>query len=129
MYYPVCGMMHIKEPLLLIGKSSPCCCSGLPLSLSECSVTLCLTPYNRKQYVLSASLNKTFPSCSLGRSRFFFFFFFTYETIYRDLQCKLEFYFIFMFQLGELIIWSIAHQSTLLTISTPSPPSMPRKSS
>ena len=24
MYYPVCGMMHIKEPLLLIGKSSPC---------------------------------------------------------------------------------------------------------
>ena len=24
MFYPVCGMMHIKEPLLLIGKSSPC---------------------------------------------------------------------------------------------------------
>ena len=24
MYYPVYGMMHIKEPLLLIGKSSPC---------------------------------------------------------------------------------------------------------
>ena len=24
MCYPVCGMMHIKEPLLLIGKSSPC---------------------------------------------------------------------------------------------------------
>ena len=24
MYYPVCGMMHIKEPLLLIGKSSLC---------------------------------------------------------------------------------------------------------
>ena len=22
--YPVCGMMHIKEPLLLIGKSSSC---------------------------------------------------------------------------------------------------------
>ena len=22
MYYPICGMMHIKEPLLLIGKSS-----------------------------------------------------------------------------------------------------------
>ena len=21
---PVCGMVHIKEPLLLIGKSSPC---------------------------------------------------------------------------------------------------------
>ena len=24
MCYPVCGMVHIKEPLLLIGKSSPC---------------------------------------------------------------------------------------------------------
>ena len=24
MYYPVCGMMHIKEPLLLIDKSSLC---------------------------------------------------------------------------------------------------------
>ena len=42
MYYPVCGMMHIKEPLLLIGKSSPCCGSGFPLSLSG-SITICLT--------------------------------------------------------------------------------------
>ena len=33
MCYPVCGMVHIKEPLLLIGKSSPCSGSGLPLSL------------------------------------------------------------------------------------------------
>ena len=31
--YPVCGMMHIKEPLLLNGKSSPCGGSGFPLSL------------------------------------------------------------------------------------------------
>ena len=23
MYYPVCGEVHIKDPLLLIGKSSP----------------------------------------------------------------------------------------------------------
>ena len=38
MFYPVCGMMHIKEPLLLIGKSNPC----------EWSFTICLTPYNRK---------------------------------------------------------------------------------
>ena len=35
MYYPVYGMMHIKEPLLLIGKSSPCGGSGFPFSLSE----------------------------------------------------------------------------------------------
>ena len=45
MCYPVCGMMHIKEPLLLIGKSSPCGGSGFRLSLSEWS--------------LSVSLNKT----------------------------------------------------------------------
>ena len=32
MYYPVCGMMHIKEPLLLIGNNSLCGGSGLPLS-------------------------------------------------------------------------------------------------
>ena len=45
---PVCGIVHIKEPLLLIGKSSPCGSSGFPFSLSEWSFTICLTPYNRK---------------------------------------------------------------------------------
>ena len=40
MYYPVCGMVHIKEPLLLIGKSSPCGSSRFPLSLSEWSFTI-----------------------------------------------------------------------------------------
>ena len=39
MCYPVCGMVHIKEPLLLFGKSSPCGGSGFPLSLSEWSFT------------------------------------------------------------------------------------------
>ena len=48
MCYPVCGMMHIKEPLLLIGKSSPCGGSGFPLSLSEWSFTICLMSFNRK---------------------------------------------------------------------------------
>ena len=48
MYYPVCGMMHIKEPLLLIVKSSPCGGSGFPLSLSKWSFTIWPTPYNRK---------------------------------------------------------------------------------
>ena len=47
MCYPVCGMVHIKEPLLLIRKSSPCGGSRFPLSLSEWSLTICLTPYNR----------------------------------------------------------------------------------
>ena len=48
MCYPVCGIVHIKEPLLLFGKSSPCGGSGFPLSLSEWSITICPTPYNRK---------------------------------------------------------------------------------
>ena len=62
MCYPVCGMMHIKEPLLLIEKSSPCGGSGFHLSISEWSFTIYLMPYNRKYNVLSASLNKIFHS-------------------------------------------------------------------
>ena len=49
MCYPICGMMHIKELLPLIGKSNPCGGSRLPLSLSEWSFTICLTPYNHKK--------------------------------------------------------------------------------
>ena len=48
-----------KRPLLLIGKSSPC---GGRFFLSEWSFAICLAPYNRKQNVLRASLNKAFPS-------------------------------------------------------------------
>ena len=48
MCYPVCGMVHIKEPLLLIDKSSLCGGSVFPFSLSEWSLTICLTPYNRR---------------------------------------------------------------------------------
>ena len=33
MCYPVCGMVHIKEPLLLIDKSTLCGGSGFPFSL------------------------------------------------------------------------------------------------
>ena len=43
MCYHVCGMVHIKEPLQLIGKSSPFGGSGFPLSF-----TICPTTYNRK---------------------------------------------------------------------------------
>ena len=46
MCYPVCGIVHIQEPLLLIDKSSLCGGSGFPFSLSEWSLTICLTPYN-----------------------------------------------------------------------------------
>ena len=33
MCYPFFGMVHIKEPLLLIGKNSPCGGSGFPLNI------------------------------------------------------------------------------------------------
>ena len=48
MCYPVCGLVHIKEPLLLIGKSSLWDGCGFPFSLSEWSLTICLTLYNRR---------------------------------------------------------------------------------
>ena len=64
MCYPVCGMVHIKVPLLLIDKTSLCGSSGFHFSLSEWSLTICMTPYNRRINVLSASLNKTFLSLS-----------------------------------------------------------------
>ena len=45
---PVCGMVHIKVPLLLIEKGSPCGGSGYLLSLSVWYFTICLTQYNRR---------------------------------------------------------------------------------
>ena len=57
----VCGMVHIKEPLLLIGKSSPCSdSSGFPLT--EWSFTIRLFCHITINEMSSASLNKTFPS-------------------------------------------------------------------
>ena len=60
MCYPVCGMVHIKEPLLLIDKSSLCGGSGFPFSLSEWSLTICLTPYNRIYLVEEMWWNHSF---------------------------------------------------------------------
>ena len=48
MCFPVCGMVHIKKPLLLIDKSSLCGGSGFPFSLSEWSLTICLMSYSRR---------------------------------------------------------------------------------
>ena len=42
----LCGMVHIKEPLLLIDNSILCGGSRFPFSLSEWFVTICLMPYN-----------------------------------------------------------------------------------
>ena len=42
MYYPVCGMVHIKEPLLIIGKSNLCSGgSGFPPPSLSLSGPLC----------------------------------------------------------------------------------------
>ena len=68
MCYPVCGMMHIKELLMLIERVAYVAAACF-LSLSEWSFTICLTPYNRKQNVLSSSLNKTLPSFLLSNRR------------------------------------------------------------
>ena len=43
MCYPVCGMVHIKEPLLLIGNNSLCGGSGFPFPLSEWSSTIIMS--------------------------------------------------------------------------------------
>ena len=69
MCFSVRGMVHIKEPLLLIRKSRPCGSSRFLLSLSEWSFTIC-----HHINVLSASLNKTFPfflpiSCKKGKTK------------------------------------------------------------
>ena len=49
MCYPLCGMMHIKDPLLLIKMSSLCSgSSGFSLSLSEWSFIICPMLYVRK---------------------------------------------------------------------------------
>ena len=47
MSYSVHGIVHIKESLLLLGKSNLCGGSGFPLSLSEWSFTIYPTQYNR----------------------------------------------------------------------------------
>ena len=41
MWYSLFGLVHIKEPLLLIGKSSQFGGIGFPLSLSEWSFNIC----------------------------------------------------------------------------------------
>ena len=43
---PVCGEVHIKDPLLLIGKSSLCGNRGFPLK-KYISMTICLTSNSR----------------------------------------------------------------------------------
>ena len=58
---PICGKVRIKDPLLLIGKSSLCGDSGFPLN-KYVTMTICLTSNSRSyenKCTLEASLNKT----------------------------------------------------------------------
>ena len=58
---PVFGKVHIKDPYLLIGKSSLCGDNGFPLK-KYVSMTICLTSNSRwyeHQCALEVSLNKT----------------------------------------------------------------------
>ena len=72
MCYLVCEMVHIKKTFLLIGESSPCGGSGFPLSLSEWSFTICPTPYNRGENVLSASFPSFLPLRSIATKDIFY---------------------------------------------------------
>ena len=54
MCYPVCVMVHIKDPLLLIEKSNP--------SSGDSRFLLSLFEWSLYENVLSALLNKTFSS-------------------------------------------------------------------
>ena len=58
----ICGMVHIKDPLLLIEKRSPCRGSSGFSSLVITAVLYHITVNN----VLIALLNKTFPSLCLS---------------------------------------------------------------
>ena len=60
MFWPVFRMVHIKKPLLLIGKSSPSGGSKFSLSCYLNDPLQYVGRYNRKYNVLSASLNETF---------------------------------------------------------------------
>ena len=67
-YYPVCGMVHIKDPLLLIKRSSPCSGgSKFLLSLYEWSFTICPTIYHGiKMCLVCRSIKHFLRSCSVS---------------------------------------------------------------
>ena len=63
-YLRLYGVRHMVKDHSDSERGNPLPPHGLlfSISLSEWSFTICSTPYNRKLTVLSASLNKTFPS-------------------------------------------------------------------
>ena len=56
------AVVHIKDPMLLIGKESSCSSGNrFPISSHKLSFNTCPTPYNHIKNVLNALLNKTSP--------------------------------------------------------------------
>ena len=109
MCYPVCGMVHIKEPLLLIEKS-PCGDSGFPLSHYLCGTL----PYVWHHIIvnkmcLNASLNKTFPSFPIITSYVM--------LLYCCQSCLINFVFLFVF-LGLYTHkgWGVEHLSAVQSV-------------
>ena len=62
MCYPVSGMVHIKEPLLLIGKRAHVAAAGFLSHYLSGPLTYVRGHITVKYNVLSSSLNKTLPS-------------------------------------------------------------------
>ena len=58
----VCAILSVDGAYKRTGKSSLCGGSRFSLSISEWSFTICPMPYNHKQNVLCASLNKKMSS-------------------------------------------------------------------
>ena len=56
MCYAVCGMVHIKEPLLLIDKSSLCGGSGFPFSRNHMSDSHCFALFHFGTFFLKLCL-------------------------------------------------------------------------
>ena len=61
-------MVHIKDPLLLIGKNSHCGSNGFYLLLSEWSFTICMMPYNHKCVNCIVKLNISFFTTSVTKA-------------------------------------------------------------
>ena len=61
MCYPICGIVHIKEPLLLIVRPVAHVVAAAGF-LTHCGPLPCRTPNKCKYNVLAGSLNKIFLS-------------------------------------------------------------------
>ena len=89
MYYPVCGIVHIKDPLLLIGKSSPLNGgSGFPLSLSPSRCLSGPLPYLRRHIIIIIIIT-IFNFLLL---LLFFFFLFVIYFIFKKIHRKIYTY-------------------------------------